>query len=141
MTPPRGTVFLERDSYRRRRIMDGARILPVAGFVLILLPVLWSFNTGANIAAEAVYLFVLWSALIVVAAVLSGPLRSGLKRETLPPVSPATPAPATSAPVPDTAPVADTASGPDPAPAPETGETGPDPHETQVTPPGPEPGR
>ena len=121
MTPPRGTVFLERDSYRRRRIMDGARILPVAGFVLILLPVLWSFNSGANIAAEAVYLFVLWSALIVVAAILSGPLRSGLKREKLPPVSPATPA-----------------TGPDPALVPETG---PAPSETPMTPPGPEPGR
>lgn len=81
MSPPRGTIFLERDSYRRRRIMDGARILPVAGFVLILLPVLWSFNAGANIAAEAVYLFALWTGLIVVAAILSGPLRAGLKRE------------------------------------------------------------
>ena len=81
MNPPRGTVFLERDSYRRRRIMDAARILPVAGFVLILLPVLWSFDTGARIAAEAVYMFVLWCALIVVAAVLSRPLRAGLQRE------------------------------------------------------------
>ena len=81
MSPPRGTVFLERDSYRRRRILDAARILPVAGFVLILLPVLWSFDTGARIAAEAVYLLVLWCALIVVAAVLSRPLRAGLKRD------------------------------------------------------------
>mgnify|MGYP001219927698 CR=1 FL=1 len=87
MTSPRGTVFVERDSYRFRRIMDGARILPVAGFVLILLPVLWSFRSGANIAAEAVYLFALWTALILVAAILSRPLRAGLKRER-PPISP-----------------------------------------------------
>ncbi|WP_333829675.1 hypothetical protein [Pararhodobacter sp.] len=89
MSAPRGTVFLERDSYRRRRIMDGARILPVAGFVLILLPVLWSFGNGANIAAEAVYLFVLWCVLIGAAAILARPLRSGLKRDTPPALPPA----------------------------------------------------
>jgi len=87
MTPPRGTIFLERDSYRRRRIMDGARILPVAGFVLILLPVLWSFDSKGNIAVEAVYLFALWGALILVAAIMARPLRNGLKRDKLPPVA------------------------------------------------------
>lgn len=81
MTQQRGPVFLERESYRRRRIMDGARMLPAVFLVLILLPVLWSDGSGKNIAAEAVYLFVLWCIFILVAAVLSRPLRAGLKRE------------------------------------------------------------
>ena len=34
MKPPRAPLFLERETYRRRRIMDGARILPVAGFAI-----------------------------------------------------------------------------------------------------------
>jgi len=88
MTPPRGTVFLERDTYRRRRVMDGARILPVAGFVLILLPVLWSYEDGSNIATEAVYLFVLWCVLIILAAILARFLRPSLKRDSAPPALP-----------------------------------------------------
>jgi len=116
MSPPRGTVFLERGSYRRRRVMDGARILPVAGFVLILLPVLWAFDNGANIAVEAVYLFVLWTLLIVVAAVLAGPLRNVLKREKFPPVAPV-PTAAVSETDPDPEPDSDantTLTGPEP---------------------------
>ncbi|MCC5969353.1 MAG: hypothetical protein JJU15_05350 [Pararhodobacter sp.] len=81
MTLPRGPMFVERASYRRRRLMDGARILPMAGFALCMLPVLWTDAAGANVAAEAVYLFVLWCGLIVVAAVLARPLRSGLQRD------------------------------------------------------------
>jgi len=88
MTPPRGAVFLERGTYRRRRVMDGARILPVAGFVLILLPVLWSYENGSNVAAEAVYLFVLWCVLIILAAILARSLRPALKRDTPPPALP-----------------------------------------------------
>ncbi|KPQ08381.1 MAG: Branched-chain amino acid transport protein (AzlD) [Rhodobacteraceae bacterium HLUCCA12] len=81
MNPRRTPSRLERGAYRRRRIMDGARMLPVAGFVLILLPVLWSDDSGDNVAAEAVYLFGLWCVLIAAAAILSRPLRAGLGRE------------------------------------------------------------
>jgi len=88
MKPPRGPLFLERETYLRRRVMDGARILPVAGFVLVLLPVLWSRADGSNIAAEAIYLFVLWCALILAAAILARPLRSGFKRDALAPARP-----------------------------------------------------
>lgn len=78
----RSPLFLERDTYRRRRIMDAARVLPVLGFVLILLPVLWTQGGQMGTAGEAVYLFVLWFVLILAAALLSRPLRSALRRET-----------------------------------------------------------
>lgn len=61
--------------------MDAARILPVVGFVLILLPVLWTRGSDVGTAGEAVYLFGLWAVLIVAAALLSGPLRSALRRD------------------------------------------------------------
>jgi peptidoglycan/LPS O-acetylase OafA/YrhL len=93
MTNRRSPLFLERETYRRRRIMDGARVLPVLGFVLILLPVLWTQGGQMGTAGEAVYLFVLWFLLILAAALLSRPLRSALRRETTRPVPETPPAP------------------------------------------------
>jgi hypothetical protein len=74
MRRPRAPMFLERRSYRRRRLGDAARLLPVFGLVLILLPILWAPDaTGAArlTAWEGVYLFVVWAALIGIAAILS----------------------------------------------------------------------
>ena len=34
-------VFLERQSYRRRRLMDVARLLPILGAALFAVPLLW----------------------------------------------------------------------------------------------------
>lgn len=94
MKQPRAPLFLERQSYRRRRLMDAGRILPVAGFLLVLLPALWTSGRGGHTAGEAIYLFGLWLALILAAALLSRPLRAALEREATqpPPADPAEPA-------------------------------------------------
>lgn len=81
MPERRSPLFLERKSYRRRRLMDAARVLPVLGFVLILLPVLWTHDGQMGTAGEALYLFALWLALIVAAAALARPLRAALERD------------------------------------------------------------
>lgn len=83
MPPTRSPLYLERESYRRRRLADAARVLPVAGLVLILLPVLWTRDTGAT-AFEAVYLFALWAVLVVAAALMSRSLRAQLGRDAPP---------------------------------------------------------
>ncbi|RVT85302.1 hypothetical protein DXV76_05910 [Rhodobacteraceae bacterium CCMM004] len=65
-------LFLARQTYRRRRLMDAARILPVVGAVLFLLPELWaSGEGGASTARGGLYLLAVWILLIVVAAALS----------------------------------------------------------------------
>lgn len=69
MARPPEPVFLERQSYRRRRVGDAARFLPLIGLVLFLLPVLWADD--ATTAGGIVFLFTVWGALIVVVAVLS----------------------------------------------------------------------
>lgn len=75
MKRSRPPVYLAPDRYRRRRLMDGARMLPVAGAFLILLPVLWQPGPeGHGTAAEGLYLFAVWAALITVARLLAGPL-------------------------------------------------------------------
>ncbi len=73
MTRARPPLFLERDDYRRRRIMDAARILPVLGAVLLLLPLLWEpqQTPAPDTAAGGLYLFAVWGLLILAAALLS----------------------------------------------------------------------
>ncbi|MGY6706482.1 hypothetical protein [Roseinatronobacter sp.] len=89
--PSRSTQFLARDSYRMRRLMDAARMLPVIGLVLLLLP-LMRLDSDADspaTAAEAVYLFVVWIGLIVIAFIMSLWLRRTLRPP--PPPVPAMP--------------------------------------------------
>ena len=75
-------LFLGREIYRRRRVMDAARLLPAFGTALLLLPMLWAKDHGT--AAGAVYTFIVWFLLIGAAAFLahrlSEPLRESQKR-------------------------------------------------------------
>lgn len=65
-----GPVFLEKASYRRRRIVDAVRLLPVLGMLLWAVPVLWIHGETTNSSA-LIYVFGVWIALMVMAAVLS----------------------------------------------------------------------
>lgn len=75
MRRPRRPLFLAPDSYRRRRLMDAARMLPVAGAFLFLLPILWRpSGSGHGTAFEGIYLFAVWAGLILAAMILARPL-------------------------------------------------------------------
>ena len=69
----RQPLYLARESYRRRRLTDAARLLPVLGMVLIGLPVLWDpASAQSPVTAWAkLYLFAVWFALILAAFLLS----------------------------------------------------------------------
>ena len=73
----RRPLFLARHGYRRRRIMDAARVLPLIGAFLFLVPLLWSGGSGgdADTGVGVVYLFTIWLGLIVAAFVFSLSLR------------------------------------------------------------------
>lgn len=74
MSPPRNQVFLEKRSYQMRRLGDAARLLPVLGLILMLLPVFWGPETAGEprlTAWDGVYLFTVWFGLIGLAAFLS----------------------------------------------------------------------
>lgn len=62
-------LFLERASFRRRRLGDAARVLPVLTTLAVLLPVWW-LPAGVSFAAGAVALFILWAVVIVAVYVL-----------------------------------------------------------------------
>ncbi|MBC2835200.1 hypothetical protein [Paragemmobacter straminiformis] len=73
MAKRRAPLFLKRKSYRRRRLRDAARLLPILGGFLVLLPILWSpsGSSGADTAWDGIYLFSVWLALVALAAALA----------------------------------------------------------------------
>lgn len=66
MARPGAPLFLARDSYRRRRLGDAARLLPVLGFVLMLLPGFLTVTVDALI-----YVFTIWAILILGVGLMS----------------------------------------------------------------------
>lgn len=81
MSTPNRTVFLERQTYRRRRLMDGARLLPIAGVLLWALPLLWGHGEpGSQDAAITTsgamrYIFGIWLLLVALSLWLSRRLK------------------------------------------------------------------
>jgi uncharacterized membrane protein len=73
MKPPRQPLFVAPGTYRRRRLMDAARMLPVLGLGLMILPMLWAPDTEGtrSTATDGIYLFVIWGLLIAAAAMLA----------------------------------------------------------------------
>ena len=80
MKAPRTPLYLAREIYRRRRVMDAARLLPFIGIFLFAMPILWGPEDapGVTTAREGLYLFVVWAGLIIAAGVLSRSLSEGL---------------------------------------------------------------
>lgn len=65
-----GPVFLEKANYRRRRLVDAVRLMPVLGALLWAVPVLWIEGETTSSSA-LLYVFGIWFVLVVLAAVLS----------------------------------------------------------------------
>lgn len=73
MRRPRAPLFLQPSSYRRRRLRDAARLLPVAGALFLVLPILWdpAGTDARDTAVDGIYLFGVWAGLILVAALMA----------------------------------------------------------------------
>jgi len=80
-------LFVQRRTYRRRRLADGARILPILGAVLFMVPLLWrgegvpdgdaaQLRDAARTAWVMTYLFLVWLGLSVLSGVLARYLSS-----------------------------------------------------------------
>ena len=64
-------LFAGRSRYRRRRLVDAARVLPVLGLFLWWLPLLWGVPEEKHSASGAlIYLFAVWGGLILVSGLL-----------------------------------------------------------------------
>jgi len=64
------SVFLQKRSYRRRRMMDAVRLLPFAGLLLWMLPIFWPLEPERGVAVAGstavIYVFGVWVFLIAV---------------------------------------------------------------------------
>lgn len=64
-------IFLERRSYRKRRMIDAIRLLPLLGLLLWMLPLIWpvpSGEEGSDVISTSValrYLFGVWIAMVL----------------------------------------------------------------------------
>ncbi|NNE80619.1 MAG: hypothetical protein HKN18_10140 [Silicimonas sp.] len=65
-------IFLARQSFHRRRIADAAKLVPVLGVVLMLIPILW--DEGYASSGAMVYVFSVWAILILLIGLLSSAL-------------------------------------------------------------------
>lgn len=78
MKEPAPTQFLDLKTYRRRRLMDAAKLLPLIGAAVFGFPLVNLFvdpNAPGALGATAIYLFSVWLVLIVCAAILARRLR------------------------------------------------------------------
>ncbi|MDO5657967.1 MAG: hypothetical protein Q4G36_06555 [Paracoccus sp. (in: a-proteobacteria)] len=73
-------LFLERAAYRRRRLRDAARVLPVLAMLAVLLPVMWSAR-AMSFASGAIWFFSIWLIVIVATGLLHGILSRGARSE------------------------------------------------------------
>ncbi|MGB8621881.1 MAG: hypothetical protein WCD16_03585 [Paracoccaceae bacterium] len=71
MKPPTRPLFLARQNYRSRRMMDMARLLPVLGLFLFMLPLISRWGSGAGMVGHLIYLFTAWFGLILLAGLMS----------------------------------------------------------------------
>ena len=79
-------IFLERRSYRQRRMLDALRLIPLFGLMLWTVPLFWSPSTEnpqdqMSMSDAVVYVFLIWVLLILMSASLSRVLRPSLRRD------------------------------------------------------------
>lgn len=77
----RTPLFLERRSYRQRRLLDALRLLPVLGALLWAVPLLW--QDGSIPTSRAIlYVFGVWLGLVLLAATLTSRLKGRSENDT-----------------------------------------------------------
>jgi hypothetical protein len=82
MRRPRRPLFLARAPYRRRRLRDAARLLPVVGLLLLILPLFWTADARVTLSSgDVTFFFLVWAGLIALAAAFAPGLRSGDGRD------------------------------------------------------------
>lgn len=80
MAQDKAPLFLERGTYRRRRMMDAVKLVVVLGTGLWMMPVIWPVPEAEGAPSVSMsnalyYVFGVWLILIVISFLLSSRLR------------------------------------------------------------------
>lgn len=83
MSERRSPLFLERQSYRRRRLIDMSRALPVIGALLWAVPLLWPTgpDSGTSTSVAIIYLFGVWLGMVLLGAIMAWLLKDADAQE------------------------------------------------------------
>ncbi len=88
-SPVRPSLFLERQSYRRRRLADAARLLPFLGAAMLALPLLWPDDSAGaealSLSTAMFYIFACWGVLILISVIFGFVAKRMTARETAEP--------------------------------------------------------
>lgn len=83
---PPNRLFLERRGYIQRRVIDGAKLLPIVGLVLFMVPLIWPRTGDSSTVATSnstIYIFFIWLSLIALGAILANRITaSGAAQDT-----------------------------------------------------------
>ncbi|SHI79340.1 hypothetical protein SAMN05444000_10378 [Shimia gijangensis] len=73
MTEGHTPLFHERKSYRRRRLIDMIRMLPLIGAFLWAVPLLWPSgkDSATPTSLAIIYLFAVWLGMVLLGALLA----------------------------------------------------------------------
>lgn len=86
MARGRAPLFLHRESYRHSRFRDAARLLPVFGAFLTIVPMLLlPLGEPGATSSALIYLFGFWIVLIILAALIADRIGSPEGRRSQPP--------------------------------------------------------
>ncbi|WP_425090172.1 hypothetical protein [Tropicimonas sp. S265A] len=89
MARGRPPIFLQPEPYRRRRLIDAARLLPVFGTFLVIVPcLLLPLGLAGTTGSMMIYLFLVWTLLIVFAALITRYIKKTEIREAARPSDP-----------------------------------------------------
>lgn len=78
--PNQASIFLERRSYRRRRMVDAVKMMPIAAAWAFMLPLLWSTRPtpdgeGVSLSFALIFIFGAWLTLTLASAALAAILK------------------------------------------------------------------
>jgi hypothetical protein len=74
--------FLDLKSYRQKRMLDAAKLLPISGALVFLFPLIYLFvspHGPISPGITAIYFFVIWLALILLTRFLAPRLQATVK--------------------------------------------------------------
>ena len=85
MNTPKDKIFLPKDRYRNRRIIDAAKVIPFVTLFFGLMPIIWQSEAAPNnLSTNFLYFVGLWILSIIVQVLITRALSRALDDDNSP---------------------------------------------------------